>query len=131
VGVEIIDFVLGGIRKSIQIIIVSTQTHPRTSPMRNLTFTLCLTIVVLLGSVGSSFALPQCPGTYNKTTWTNCFGAMTGYYGYYVGEFRDGFSHGQGTFTFPDGRVKEGIFKKSEFEYSKTPSDAWRGSKQQ
>jgi len=102
--------------------------------MRNLTFTLCLTIAVLLGSVGSSFALPQCPGTYNKTTWTNCFGAMTGYYGYYgyyVGEFRDRFSHGQGTFTFPDGRVKEGIFKKSEFEYSNTPSDAWRGSKQQ
>ena len=105
-----------------------------TSLMRHLTGTLCLTIALLLGSVGSNFALPQCPGIYNKTTWTNCFSAMTGYYGYYgyyVGEFRDRFSHGQGTFTFPDGRVKEGIFKKSEFEYSKTPSDAWRGSKQQ
>jgi hypothetical protein len=99
--------------------------------MWKLTATLCLTIAVLLGSAGSSFALPQCPGTYNKTTWMNCFGAMTGYYGYYVGEFRDGFSHGQGTFIFPDGRVKEEIFKKSVFEYSKTPSDAWRGSKQQ
>jgi hypothetical protein len=100
--------------------------------MRNLTATLCLTIAVLFGSSGDSLALPECPGTYNKTTWTNCvgetilpegttpvntgdhyqgiwingkpevFGVLTGKKNgkfKYVGEFKSGASHGQGTFT--------------------------------
>ena len=42
--------------------------------MKRLTVIICLTLVVLLGSAGGSFALPKCPGTYNKIAWTNCVG---------------------------------------------------------
>ena len=62
--------------------------------------------------------LPTCPGSYNAATWTNCVGAFTftnggKYVGRstftlpdgtkYVGEFRDGNFHGQGTLTFSSG----------------------------
>ncbi len=33
----------------------------------------------------------------------------------YVGEFKDGKRHGQGTYTYADGTVDKGIFKKGEF----------------
>ena len=86
--------------------------------MRKLTATLCLTIAVLLGSAGVSFALPECPRLYNKDTWTNCWGTYTWASGNkYVGEYRNGLRHGQGTFTFADGRVKEGVWKNNEFQY--------------
>ena len=29
---------------------------------------------VFPGSAGESFALPKCPGSYNWSTWTDCFG---------------------------------------------------------
>ena len=45
--------------------------------MKKLTAILCLTIAVLLGSAGVSFALPKCPGSYNWSTWTDCFGTYT------------------------------------------------------
>jgi hypothetical protein len=45
--------------------------------MKRLTATICLTIAVLLGSSGESLALPECPDTYNKTTWTNCVGVYS------------------------------------------------------
>ena len=32
---------------------------------------------VFLGSAGESFALPECPGSYNSNTWTDCFGTYT------------------------------------------------------
>ena len=55
---------------------------------------------VFLGSAGESFALPECPGSYNANTWTECFGTYTLANGdKYVGEFKDGKKHGQGTFT--------------------------------
>ena len=33
----------------------------------------------------------------------------------YVGEWKDGKSHGQGTFTTTDGRVLEGLFENGEY----------------
>jgi TPR repeat protein len=36
---------------------------------------LYLTIAVFLGSAEASFALPECLGTYNKATWSNCTGS--------------------------------------------------------
>ena len=79
-----------------------------TPSMRNLTATLCLTIAVLLGSVGESFALPECPGTYNKTTWSNCTGGTilpegttpgnTG--DLYQGAWVNGKPEGHGVLTF-------------------------------
>jgi hypothetical protein len=41
--------------------------------------------------------LPPCPGSYERTTWTNCGGSFTSTSGAkYIGEFRDGLFHGQG-----------------------------------
>jgi len=113
--------------------------------MRNLTAFLCLTFVVLLFGAGEAWSLPKCPGSYNQNTWHNCFGTFTradgsryvgewrdgkfhgqGTYYHladnefkgdkYVGEFRDGKYNGQGTYTFADGGVLEGIFKDGEFQ---------------
>ena len=36
--------------------------------MKHLTAILCLTIAVLLGSSGVSYALPECEGNYNSNT---------------------------------------------------------------
>lgn len=77
---------------------------------------------VSLGIAEESFALQKCPGSYNANTWTNCEG--TYYYladnqfkgDKYVGEFRDGKKHGQGTYTSADGRVTEGIWEKGKFK---------------
>ena len=33
----------------------------------------------------------------------------------YVGEWKDGNSHGQGTFTTTDGQVREGLFENGEY----------------
>ena len=42
--------------------------------------------------------LPACPGSYMRTTWTNCVGTFTSTSGAkFVGEWRDGRRHGQGT----------------------------------
>ena len=63
---------------------------------------------VFLGSVEESFALPECPGSYNGN-WTDCFGTYTNFYGNkYVGEWKDGKRHGKGTLTYANGRVEDG-----------------------
>tara|TARA_B100001245_G_C22856255_1_gene411645 strand:- start:103 stop:1353 length:1251 start_codon:yes stop_codon:yes gene_type:complete len=36
----------------------------------------------------------------------------------FVGKIRNGKPHGQGTYTYADGRVKEGIWKKGKFQYA-------------
>ena len=125
--------------------------------MRHLTVSILVTLAVLLGSAGESFALPECPGspTNSKkvwTSWNNCEGTVistifgskyvgewkdgkrhgqgTLYYladnqfkgDIYVGEFKDGKWHGQGTYTFADGRVKEGIWEYGKFKYAKKTS---------
>ena len=90
--------------------------------MRHLTLSILVTLAVLLGGAGESFALPECPGTYNANTWTNCEGTFNYADGdKYVGEWKDDNKHGQGTFTFADGRVEEGIFENGKFKYAKKP----------
>ena len=43
-----------------------------------------------------------CPGSYDSATWISCFGETTFPHGYnYVGEFRNGKPHGQGTMSYP------------------------------
>jgi hypothetical protein len=37
----------------------------------------------------------------------------------YVGEYKDDKYHGQGTNTYADGRVKEGIWKNDVFQYAR------------
>ena len=86
--------------------------------MRKLTATLCLTIAVLLGSEVRGFDLPPCRGSYH-----NCFGTQTFPNGdKYVGEFSNGKRHGQGTYTFANGRVQEGIWKNNKFQYAQKVS---------
>ena len=71
--------------------------------MRNLTAILCLTLAVLLGSVGLSFALPACPSDQNQY-YDNCFGTYDWADGNkYVGEYRNGKRNGQGTYTYASG----------------------------
>ena len=51
---------------------------------------------LLLVHVTSVVALPECPGNYNKTTWTNCEGTHHFVNGTkYVGEYKNGMRHGQ------------------------------------
>ena len=55
--------------------------------------------------------LPQCEGI-DDSQWTNCFGAVTNADGdEYVGEWKDGKKHGQGTYTDVNGDKYVGEFK--------------------
>ena len=60
---------------------------------------------LLLLSSTEGWSLPRCPTDSHISTWTDCFGIWTvssgDWAGFkYVGEFRDGKKHGQGTHTF-------------------------------
>ena len=82
--------------------------------MKRLLTILCIPALILLSST-EVLSLPPCEGSYNATTWTNCFGTITYPDGRkYVGEFKDGKWHGQGTFTFADGGVLKGMFRDGE-----------------
>jgi hypothetical protein len=65
---------------------------------------LCIPALLLLSST-EGWSLPPCLGKWSRNTWTNCFGAFTLPDGYkydkykYVGDFKDGLPHGQGTLT--------------------------------
>ena len=109
--------------------------------MKRLTATICLTVALLLGSVGMASALPPCPSDQTQR-YHNCFGTLTYPNGNkYVGEFRNNYRHGhftvtypngdkyvgeyrhdqkngQGTFIYADGRIKEGIWRGNEFQYT-------------
>jgi S1-C subfamily serine protease len=114
--------------------------------MKRLTAVICLTIAVLLGSAGVSFALPECDGSPLVSTspsdtseWDNCEGtfivdpSVSKYAGdKYVGEFRDGRPHGQGTETFANGNKYVGEYrngKKNEGTFTFGPSSKWAGDK--
>ena len=63
---------------------------------------------MFLGSAGESFALPACP---SSGVFHHCVGAWTFADGStYVGEFRDGKYHGQGTYTRAHGAVTKVIW---------------------
>lgn len=63
-----------------------------------------LVATILLASAENSWALRDCPGTYDYQTWHNCTGkwTTTKFTGEntYVGEFQNGKFNGHGTFTF-------------------------------
>ena len=86
--------------------------------MKRLTAALCLTIAVLLGSAGAGYALPYFPSDQNQN-YHNCYGTYTSASGArYVGEFRNDKKHGQGNYTFANGRILEGIWKDGKFQYA-------------
>jgi hypothetical protein len=62
-------------------------------------------------TVSAESTLPPCQGD-DHMEWTNCLGNYTNSDGNkYVGEFKDGEYHGQGTHTWPDGEKFVGEFK--------------------
>ena len=74
-----------------------------------------LTLALLLGSAGVSFALPPCPAD-QRQRYDNCFGTATHANGdKYVGEWRDDKRTGQGTFTFANGDKYVGEFRDDNF----------------
>ncbi len=60
--------------------------------------------------------LPQCQGN-NSNLWTECQGTHNHPEGLskYVGEWKDGRRHGQGTYSQTDGMMYEGEWKNSDF----------------
>ena len=73
---------------------------------------------VFLGSAGESFALPECSRSYNSNTWTDCVGTYIFADGSkYVGEYRDGIQHGQGTYTYADGKIRKGFWENGQLKY--------------
>ena len=72
---------------------------------------------MLLVHVTSAVALPECPGSYDNTTWTNCEGAYVWPDGRkYEGEFESVKFHGQGTYTFVTGSNYVGEFKDGRYD---------------
>jgi len=85
--------------------------------MRKLNIIICLSFVFLLGGVGSSSALPQCSA--ESDFWNNCLGTKTYSKGEdneykYIGEYKDGKKHGQGTFISINGHKYVGEFKNNQ-----------------
>ena len=82
--------------------------------------TLILPLLVSNGSWGSS--LPECEGSPSGDVsinyrWDNCQGTLFYLDSEYIGEFKDGLMHGQGTMTYTDGTKDEGIWREGEFLY--------------
>jgi hypothetical protein len=74
--------------------------------MKNLTATLCLTITLLLGSSGVSYALPPCPAERHsiRSPWLDCSGVYIYPIGHkYEGEFKNDKRHGRGSYTHANG----------------------------
>ena len=68
-------------------------------------------LVCNIASTDSS--LPECKGDDHRQ-WTDCQGTytyMTEGEDKYIGEWKDGWEHGQGTYTWADGRKYVGGFK--------------------
>jgi hypothetical protein len=78
--------------------------------------TVALMIVLVATAVSAHSKVAVCSGS-DASRWSNCFGTLTSPSGVnYVGEFRDGKYHGQGTSTFPDGRpAQTGIWENNRF----------------
>jgi len=68
------------------------------------------------------YALPDCEGTYSKK-WTNCQGTVEVEGRKYVGEFKNGKMHGQGTYTFPGGQKYVGEWKNNNRHGQGTTTD--------
>ena len=62
------------------------------------------------------YALPNCPSPDTAARWHNCFGSYIWADGStYVGEYKDGKWHGQGTLTFASGDKYVGEFQDNKY----------------
>ena len=74
-----------------------------------------LLVLAFLIVSNNSHALPDCPSD-ESSHWHNCFGVLAYPSGdMYVGEFRDGKKHGQGTYEFANGETHVGEFKDDNY----------------
>lgn len=62
---------------------------------------MALALAAAASGVAAQGRLPACPGSYAHATWTGCAGEVTLPNGHkYVGEFKDGEYHGQGSYVW-------------------------------
>ena len=80
--------------------------------MKNIFIKICLTILVLLGTVNFSVAsdLANCPSN-QSVRWDNCVGTRKISGATYTGEWKDNLMSGQGVLAGPDGFNYVGQFK--------------------
>jgi hypothetical protein len=80
-----------------------------------ITFLRFVLLCLMAGSAFAQSSLPTCRGS-DTSRWTNCFGTEASAIGIkYVGEYEDGWYHGQGTYTFANGDKYVGEFKYNDF----------------
>ena len=85
--------------------------------MRSLILTFFLAIVLhLVVGVDVANALPQCSNSSYRHNCDDTFTFASG--SKYVGAFKDNKRHGQGTLTYADGRIEEGIWEAGKFLYA-------------
>jgi len=87
-----------------------THTHPHAVvflPPQSYDLRMNHILILLAGLlvVGNAYGLPPCP---SSGVWNDCFGARIYDGGEYVGEWKNGQWHGQGTFTVQDGSEDAG-----------------------
>jgi hypothetical protein len=70
-------------------------------------------IFVSLFIARAAWSLPNCSGN-NSLYWNMCYGVKTLYGSSYIGEFKNGGMHGQGTFTYDDGASYDGEWRNSK-----------------
>ena len=70
--------------------------------------------ILALSLSSSLYALPDCPSDIS-VTWHNCFGTFAVDGSKYVREWKEGLHHGQGTYTYADGRVARGYYMNGEY----------------
>lgn len=77
-------------------------------------FLISLTVLLISGNLWADDVLPDCKGKAN--TWTTCSLEYTdgSQRGIYVGEWRDGKRHGQGTHTYASGEKYSGAWIKNK-----------------
>ena len=88
---------------------------------------------LLLHSTTEGWSLPPCKGSPASSwstveNWTDCVGTDTYWWNKYVGEWKDGKRHGQGTETWTDGKKYVGEYKDGKWHGKGTYTSSY-GSK--
>ena len=86
--------------------------------MNKLLFTLSF-LISLICFTSQSWASPRlCPPVHINGS---CMGIKEFSDGFYWGYLKNDKPHGQGTYTYANGTIKEGIWEDGKFEYEKKP----------